>query len=41
MLKMLEKYCCDIATWYEPVGGFYIWLHMNVPFQTVAYLTKL
>ena len=40
MLQMLEKYCHDIATWYEP-AGFYIWLHMNIPFQIVAYLTKL
>ncbi|PFB31474.1 GntR family transcriptional regulator [Bacillus cereus] len=31
MLQMLEEYCRDIATWYEPTGGFYIWLHMNVP----------
>lgn len=29
MLKMLEKYCRDIATWQIPTGGFYIWLQIE------------
>lgn len=40
MLKMLEEYFCDIATWYEPVGGFYIWLHMNVPVSNRSLFDK-
>ncbi len=30
-LNILEKYFKDIATWNKPVGGFYIWLKLNVP----------
>ena len=30
-INILEKYFKDIATWNKPVGGFYIWLKLNVP----------
>lgn len=40
MLQMLEKYCHDIATWYEPAGGFYIWLHMNIPVSNRSLFDK-
>ena len=31
MLLMLDKYLREIATWHEPTGGFYIWVHIKVP----------
>ncbi|HDR4423309.1 TPA: PLP-dependent aminotransferase family protein [Bacillus cereus] len=40
MLQMLEKYFCDIATWNEPAGGFYIWLHMKVPVSNRSLFDK-
>ncbi|PGK32666.1 GntR family transcriptional regulator [Bacillus anthracis] len=40
MIQMLEKHCHDIATWYEPTGGFYIWLHINVPVSSRSLFDK-
>ncbi|PFN28363.1 PLP-dependent aminotransferase family protein [Bacillus cereus] len=40
MLSMLKKYCSEIATWHEPTGGFYIWLHVNVPISNRSLFDK-
>ena len=40
MISMLEKYCSEIATWHEPAGSFYIWLHMNLPFSNRSVFEK-
>lgn len=34
MLKLLDAYFSDIATWNKPSGGFYIWLKLNDPIST-------
>lgn len=31
MLKLLEAYFPDIATWHKPKGGLYIWVKLNKP----------
>lgn len=40
MISMLEKYCSGIATWHEPVGSFYIWLHINLPISNRSLFDK-
>ncbi|MGE6551421.1 PLP-dependent aminotransferase family protein [Bacillus mycoides] len=40
MISMLEKYCSGIATWHEPVGSFYIWLHINLPISNRSLFEK-